>query len=468
MAAKSQKRKTAPKRKPRRAAAPPAKLTGPMIQQMRQDFQAKPIYSVMQNAITHTSVDGLAWRHDVTKDAEHSYSIKLDKWTATNQKGSGRCWMFAAMNLFRVGAMKKLKLDNFEFSQNYPLFWDKLEKANHFLEAMIDTADRDLDDRTVKHLMHHAVDDGGQWNMFIDLVHKHGLAPKTVMPETQSSSSTGSMNKVLTDKLRLGAKMLRDLAAEGAKMPQLREAKSEILNVIHRILCIHLGTPPEKFDWQWTDKAGKLHRQRGMTPKRFAETYVTVDMDDYVCLVHDPRATSPIGRTFTVDYLGNVVGGKKVVYLNIDVELMKRIAMRTLQDGEPVWFGCDVGQQMHRETGMWDARVQDYASIYDTSFQMDKAARLEYGATAMSHAMLFTGVDIVGGKPQRWRVENSWGTDKGQGGFWRMNDSWFNEHMFEIAAKSKYLPAKLRDALKRKPIVLPAWDPMGSLAREAR
>ena len=464
MAAKSRKRKTVPKRKPRRPAAPPAKLTRPMIQQMRQDFQSKPIYSVMQNAITHTSVDGLAWRHDVTKDAEHSYSIKLDKWTATNQKGSGRCWMFAAMNLFRVGAMKKLKLKNFEFSQNYPLFWDKMEKANFFLEAMIETADRDIDDRTVKHLLHHPVDDGGQWNMFISLVRRHGLVAKTVMPETQSSSSTGSMNNILIRKLRLGAKVLRDMHADGAKGAQLRVAKAEILSEVHRVLCIHLGTPPEKFDWQWTDKSGKLHRQRGMTPNRFAETYVTVDIDDYVCLVHDPRPTSPVGRTFTVEYLGNVVGGQRVIYLNIDVELMKRIAMKTLQDGEPVWFGCDVGHMMHRDTGLWDAEVQDFESIYDMGLSMDKAARLHYGSTAMSHAMLFTGVDIVGGKPRRWRVENSWGTDKANAGFWRMNDSWFNEHMFEIAAKSKYLPIKLRDALKKKPIVLPAWDPMGSLA----
>jgi bleomycin hydrolase len=462
MAAKKTRKKTAA-RKP----AAPAKLTGPMIQQMRENFLAKPVYTVMQNAITHTSVDGLAWQHNVTKDSDHSYSVKLDKWTATNQMGSGRCWMFAAMNLFRVGAMKKLKLDNFEFSQNYPLFWDKLEKANFYLESIIDTAGRDIDDRTVSHLIRHPVDDGGQWNMFIDLVHRHGLVPKAVMPETQSSSSTGSMNGILTRKLRLGAKQLRDMFADGAKVAALREKKGEILNEVHRILTIHLGTPPEKFDWQWTDKAGKLHRQKGMTPKRFAEMYVTVDMDDYVCLVHDPRPTSPIGRTFTVEYLGNVVGGKPVVYLNVDVELIKKITMKTLQDGEPVWFGCDVGQMMHRDTGMWDAEVQNFEDIYDMGLSMDKADRLYYGSTAMSHAMLFTGVDVVGGKPRRWRVENSWGTDKAQGGFYRMNDSWFNEHMFEIAAKSKYLPVKLRDALKKKPIVLPAWDPMGSLAREA-
>jgi bleomycin hydrolase len=238
-----------------------------------------------------------------------------------------------------------------------------------------------------------------------------------------------------------------------------------MVKVIHRILSIHLGTPPKRFDWQWRDKKKKFHRDANMTPQRFAAKYVTGGFDDYVCLVHDPRKTSPTGRVFTVKYLGNVVGGEIVKYLNIEMDLMKRIAVRTLRDGQPVWFGCDVGKQMDRDTGLWDADLLDYERIYDTDFTLDKAARLEYGAACMTHAMLFTGVDLVGGKPRRWRVENSWGDKGGKKGWYVMNDSWFDEHMFEIAARVKYLPLKLREALKRKPIVLPPWDPMGSLAR---
>ncbi|MHC4561974.1 MAG: C1 family peptidase [Planctomycetota bacterium] len=463
-------KKTAGKAKPKAAragrSAGSPRLTAATVARMQEDFQSKPLYGVMQNAITQISVKDMAYRHEVVKDTDHTFSIKLDKWGVTNQMGSGRCWMFAALNLFRVGAMKKLKVDSFEFSQNYPLFWDKMEKANYFLEAIIETAGRDVDDRTVRHLIGRPIDDGGQWTMFISLVKKHGLVPKKVMPETESSSSTGEMNRLLIDRLRVGAKALRDLAADGASMAELRAAKGDILIAVHRILSIHLGTPPSRFNWQWTDRAGKVHRQRNMTPQKFADQYVTVPLDEYVCLVHDPRKTSPIGRTFTVEYLGNVAGAEKVVYLNIDVELMKKIALRGLQDGEPVWFGCDVGQQVHSAKGLWDAEMRDFEGIYDTQFGLDKASRLEYGMTAMTHAMLFTGVDIVGGKPRAWRVENSWGGDKGDSGFYRMNDSWFNEHMFEIAARVKYLPTKLREAMKRKPIVLPAWDPMGSLARE--
>jgi len=442
-----------------------AALTPKLVAAMEADFEASDSYRVMQNAVTQVSVDSLATRRDVVTGADHSFSIKLDDWKPTSQKKSGRCWLFAGLNLLRAGAAKKMKLKDFEFSQNWPLFWDKLEKANHFLEATIETADRPVDDRTVAFLLASPVGDGGQWNMFVSLVTKYGLVPKAAMPETESSSNTGVMNQLLVAKLRQGARTLRELHAGGASLAELRAAKHDVLAVVHRILCIHLGTPPKSFDWQWHDKRKTFHRDAHMTPLRFARKYVTLPIEDYVCLVHDPRKTSPVGRTFTVDFLGNVVGGAPVVYLNVEIARIKRLALRTLRAGEPVWFGCDVGKQMDGKTGLWDARLRDYASIYGTDFELDKASRLEYGAARMTHAMVFTGVDVVGGKPRRWRVENSWGDERGNKGFYLMNDSWFDEHMLEIAARRSYLPRRLLKALDRKPIVLPAWDPMGSLAR---
>jgi bleomycin hydrolase len=244
----------------------------------------------------------------------------------------------------------------------------------------------------------------------------------------------------------------------------LRETKQDYLTAIHRILSIHLGTPPERFDWQWRDKDNEFHRLEGMTPQAFATRFVDLPLDEFVCLVHDPRPSNPPGRTYTVQYLGNVVGGDRVTYLNVDMGLLKKIAQRTLEAGEPVWFGCDVGQQMRRDLGIWDSELFDYEALYDTSFDLDKAARLEYGESRMTHAMLFTGVDVVDDAPRRWRVENSWGTDPGQKGFFTMNDSWFDEYLFEIAARREYLPLELRTALDQEPIVLPAWDPMGALA----
>jgi len=289
--------------------------------------------------------------------------------------------------------------------------------------------------------------------------------PKGYMPETQSSSNTARMNSVLRYQLHQGTRRVRAAAAESVEAA--RAAKAEILQVIYRVLCIHLGTPPERFDWQWTDKDKQFHRDGVLTPQEFAAKYVDLPLDDYVCLVNDPRPSSPVGRTFTVEYLGNVLGGPPVIYLNVDMSVIKDIASKTLQGGEPVWFGCDVGKMMSNDYGIWDAGLYDLPSVYDASFDLDKAGRLAYHETEMTHAMLFTGVDVLDGVPRRWRVENSWGADRGKDGFYTMNDSWFGEYVFEIAARRSALPEELQQALAAVPIVLPAWDPMGALARTA-
>jgi bleomycin hydrolase len=339
-----------------------------------------------------------------------------------------------------------------------------MERANYILEAIVETADRPVDDRVVAWLLQQPLGDGGQWDMFVSLIRKHGVVPKTVMPETESSGNSMRMNAGLNYQVRQGARNIRRIYAGEGGLDAMREAKEETLRSVYQILCIHLGNPPASFDWQWKDKDGEFHRDGQMTPLEFAEKYIDTPMEEYVCLVHDPRQSNPPGRTYTVEYLGNVVDGKQIKYLNVDIDLMKDIAMRMLQDGKPVWMGCDTGKQMHRDLGLWDAGLFDYAGVYGADFSLDKAARLEYHQTRMTHAMLFTGVDVVDGKPRRWRVENSWDDKVGDKGFFLMNDSWFAEYMFEIAAPKNYLPADLQQALDLEPVVLPPWDPMGSLA----
>jgi len=433
------------------------------LELLRKEFSASPAYRLAQNAVTRVPVDDVAISREIINSTGHSLSTLLDDWKVTNQERSGRCWLFAGLNLLRVGAMKKMGLKDFEFSQNYAMFWDKVERANYFLEAVIETASRDLDDRTVAYLLDSVADDGGQWNMFVAIVRKHGLVPQAVMPETNSSSSTGRMNSVLRNLLRQGAKSVREAAARG--VDAARAEKADVLRVIYRVLCIHLGTPPDHFDWQWTDSGREFHRDGVLTPQEFAAKYVELPIDDYVCLVHDPRSSSPAGRTFTVEYLGNVLGAPPVSYLNVAMPVMKDITSRTLQGGEPVWFGCDVGKMMSNDYAVWDAGLYDLSSVYDTAFTLGKADRLLFHETQMTHAMLFTGVDVLDGVTRRWRVENSWGPAKGKDGFYTMNDSWFDEYVFEIAARRGALPAELQQALAAEPIVLPAWDPMGALAR---
>ncbi len=435
-----------------------------LLASLQASFKSDDANITAQNAVTRTTIDDIALNRRVVTGTDHSYSHTLDDWAVTNQKASGRCWLFAGLNLLRVGAMREMKLKDFEFSQNYTLFWHKLERSNFFLEAILQTADREVDDRTVAYLLDHPNDDGGQWTMFTNIVKKYGLLPKAFMPETQSSSATRKMNALLTAKLKIAASELRAMHAQGKSAEEIREDKQSVLDAVYRMLCIHLGDPPRRFTWQWNDKDRQFHRDDAMSPQAFSERYVNLDLDRYVCLVNDPRPSSPFGQTYSVAFLGNVVGADPVLYLNVEIKTMKDAAMNTIMNGEPVWFGCDMGKMTNRKLGIMDDKLYEYARVYRTCFKLDKGSRLNYHLTKMSHAMLFTGVDVVDGNPRRWRVENSWGEDAGQKGFFVMSDSWFSEHMFEIVVKKTNLPGALQQALETPPIVLPPWDPMGALA----
>ena len=442
----------------------PGALSNSSVDGYRQSFDADASKRLVQNTVTQRDVNEIALSHKIVNESPHDFSIVLDDWSVTNQARSGRCWMFAGLNLCRVDTKDVLNVKDFEFSQNYLMFWDKLERVNFILEAIIETADRSTDDRTVAFLLRNPLSDGGQWDMFTALVAKHGVVPKSAMKETESSANSSRMNASLNYQTRQGAKNIRDAYAEESGLAELRRIKDSVLKVIYDILCIHLGTPPTEVDWQWKDKDGEFTRSGKLTPLEFAASYLQTDIHDYVSLVHDSRENSPEGATFTVEYLGNVVDAPAIRYLNVDIQLMKDITLKMLQEGKPVWMGCDTGKQMHRDLGIWDADLFDYAAVYGTEFDLDKAARLEYHQTAMTHAMMFTGVDVVDGVPRRWRVENSWDDKVGNKGFFLMNDSWFAEYMFEIAVPKEYLPEELQKALELEPIVLPAWDPMGSLA----
>ena len=439
-------------------------LTFDQITQFKNVFDTSETSSLMQNVVTQRDVNEVALNRGIVTESVHSFSNLLDDWSVTNQARSGRCWMFAGLNMFRVESKDVLNVKEFEFSQNYLMFWDKIERANFLLEAIIDTADKPIDDRTVSWLLQRGVEDGVQWDMFVSWVKKHGVVPKSVMPEPESSCNSMRMNSMLNYQYRQGAKKIRDLYAQESGVDDMMESKKDTLSAMYQILAIHLGSPPDQFFWQWRDKDGDFQRDGDMTPMEFAEKYIVTPMDDYVCLVHDPRKSNPYGKTFTIQYLGNVVDGPPIKYINVSIDVMKDIACRMIQDGKPVWMGCDTGKQMHRDLGIWDAELFDYPGVYETEFSMDKSERLEYHQTRMTHAMLFTGVDLVDGKPRRWRVENSWNDKVGDKGFCLMNDSWFAEYMFEISAPKSYLPKDILDAWNDEPIILPPWDPMGSLA----
>ena len=437
-------------------------ITRKQVVELRKGFAANPSNKVAQNAVTNVQLPDLTLDRNLVQNMDSSFSTKLDDWKVTAQMKSGRCWLFATLNLFRVGAMKKMNLKNFEFSQAHIHFWDKFERANHLLEAIIETADRPVDDRTIHFLLSDPIGDGGQWNMAMNLSRKHGLVPKSAYPESNTSSATRWMNTELKNILRSSACEIRAILEGGGTEDEAREHKEKRIADVWKMLCIHLGTPPKTFDWQWRDKDDKFHRKGRMTPQQFAAEYVDIEWEDYVCIVNDPR--NEYYRTYTIDFLQNVAGGPPVVYLNVPSKEMKAVTQRLLEDGMPVWMGCDVGKEMDRKTGLWDADLCVVEGLYGVEYGMDKADRLRHNQTMMTHAMLFTGVDVVNGRARRWRVENSWGGETGQKGYYTMNDSWYDEYMFEIAAPTSYLNEKMVAGLETEPVVLPAWDPMGSLA----
>lgn len=438
-------------------------LSDDLIADIRSAVETDPQVNVVLNGVTNVGLD------DASLDRQKaitptSMSIKLDKWAVTNQKKSGRCWLFASLNLLRVQAMEKMNVKDFELSQNYAVFWEKFERANYFLQDQIElvAAAEPIDSQLSQFLLSDVLNDGGQWDMLAAVYLKHGVVPQEAMPETHASSNTDSMNQRIRTLLRRTALEFRDLESDAAR----QELAKKVMKDVYRILVISLGVPPTKFDWQYRDKDEEFHRVGEMTPLEFMKRYTKLDLTEYVCLVDDPRTQHPKNAPLTVAHLGNVVGGAPILYLNADVETMKQLAAGSMSKGEPVWFGCDVGQQSDRKAGLLVDGIYDYDDTLGVDLSTTKEQRVVMGSSLMTHAMLLVGVDEdpSGAGYRRWRVENSWGDEVGAKGFFTMDDDWFTEYVFEVVVKKSALPAELSAALDQAPLVLPAWDPMGALA----
>lgn len=441
-------------------------ITLEQLKQFDHNFEASranqlAMYAAMKNGILES-----AENPEAINRTPHYFSVNIDMAKdVTNQKSSGRCWMFAALNVMRREVMKKLNLEGFELSQAYPLFWDKLEKSNLFLENIMDSLELPLESREVAFLLKDPLGDGGQWDMFAGIVEKYGVVPKQVMPESASSSSTHVMDKFLTLKLREFACSIRNMHAKGSTAEEIRKHKDEMLSTIYRMLCISLGKPPKSFVFEIKDKDNKFVRLPELTPQEFYKQYVGMDLNNYVSIINAPTKDKPYNHTYTVQYLGSVVGGVPVKYLNLPIESLKRAAIAQLQAGESVWFGSDVGQFSQLKSGYMVMDALDVSQLFDTKFPMSKAERLDYGESLMTHAMVLTGVNLdENGKPNRWRVENSWGEERGNKGWYVMSDDWFDEYTYQVVIDKKYLTKEELAMLDQEMIVLKPWDPMGSLA----
>jgi len=442
-------------------------ITLKQIKEFKIQTNSNSIFRLARNTALKSEIEDLAMDWESFRKINHTFSdVVSGEMPVTNQKSSGRCWGFAGLNLFRIYLGRKYNLKKFEFSQSYFMFWDKFEKSNYFLENIIATLNEPRDGRLMMHLVSNPIQDGGQWHMFINLINKYGVVPQTEMPETFQSSKSMRMNRMITRKLREFSKTLRNANKKGASLRELRSIKKDMLGIVYRLLTIHLGTPPDIFEWQVRDRKKIFHRFEGLTPKRFFLNHVQLDLDDYVCLINCPMSDKIYNEVYTVKYLGNVIGGEDIKYLNLDSKRLKEAAVASIKDDNPVWFGCDVGKYFHRKLGVMDMDLFDFDLFYGTDFPMTKADRLEYGDSQMTHAMLFTGVDLNSKmKPRKWRVENSWGNKRSDRGYDIMTDKWFDEYNYEVVVHKKYLTNEELGTYKKEPVKLPPWDPMGALAK---
>lgn len=430
-----------------------------MLQRIRSSYQPTPSEMALSNALRNVDIDVLATSADNKNRIDDNFSHRVKSKGITNQKSSGRCWLFTGLNVLRSQMMSEHNLPNLELSQNYNFFYDQLEKANLFLQGVIDTSSLPYDDRTVEWLFKHPMADGGQYTGLSDNLMKYGVVPKSVMVETVSSSSTAKLGRMLKRKLREQGLKLRKMSEEGESSEELAKEKELMLGEIYRILSLTLGQPPKEFTWTRKDKEGNIVSSKTYTPQQFYKEFAGNDLkNDFVMLMNDP--TREYYKLYEIDYDRHTYDGNNWTYINLPVDDIKKMAIESIKDNTMMYFSCDVNKYLDRERGLLDLNNFDYDSLFGVDFGMDKADRIKTFDSASSHAMTLVAVDLdENGSPRKWLVENSWGPGANDGHL-IMTDKWFDEYMFRLVVNKKYVPQKILDVLKQKPEKLPAWDPM--------
>ncbi|MCH5464201.1 C1 family peptidase [Levilactobacillus tujiorum] len=431
-------------------------LTAMETAALQQDLQQQPAHEVISRAVIKNGVLAAAEDPQATVRLNRTFSVELDTGKVANQKHSGRCWLFSTLNTIRHQFATKYHVKDFELSQSYLFFWDKVERANIFYDNILRTADRPLDDREVAFYLSRPGDDGGQWAMGAALVQKYGVVPTSAMPESFNTNDTTGFAATLNLKLRKDALALRQLVATGAGEAKIAATRDQALKEVYRMAAYSFGEPPTTFDLEYKDDNQQYHREAGLTPQGFFENYFDIDLDDYVVLSNSPD--KPFNRLYSLPSQDNIVGGKHITFLNVPMAELKRTAIAQLQSGEAVWFGNDVLQQMSRERGFLDSQLYRTADLFGIDLSLTKAQRLATGEAEVSHAMTLTGVDLVNGDPTRWKVENSWGEKNGAKGYFVMTDEWMNDFVYEVVVHKQFLTADQRQVLATQPQVLPAWD----------
>lgn len=432
-------------------------LTLDEIAKFQQDYQQNKQNKIAELAVVNNGVQKASFNGEGIRDLNRTFSIEIPTDNVTDQKQSGRCWLFAALNVLRHKFAKQYHTKNFTFSQSYLFFWDRIERANIFFNHILETADKPVDDRTVHFYLQAPDTDGGQWHMAISLIRKYGLVPTYAQDESFTANNTAAFNQALNMKLREDGLVLRKLAQAG-KNDEIEQKRQEYLSEIYRMAVIAFGQPVQKFDLEFKDDDGNYKLDQNITPLDFFHNYFEDDLDDYVVLFNAPD--HEYDKLYAFPFEDNVEGGSPVRFLNTKIENLKEAAIKQLKDGETIWFGCDVGKQSDRQKGILAADLYETDTILGIETKLNKKERLQTGASGSTHAMTFVGVDVVDGKPRQWKVENSWGTKVGDKGYFVMDDKWFDEYLFKVVVKKQYLPEKLVKIAEGEATPVPCWDSM--------
>lgn len=429
-------------------------ISAEMLTEIRKGYEGTASDKAIRNALNADAINVLATNAGNMAMIDTHFSDEVKTNGRTNQKSSGRCWLFTGLNVLRSRMIDKYDLGTFTFSQNYVFFYDQLEKANLFLQGVIDTKGLSFDDRKVDWLFRNPIGDGGQFTGVSNLIMKYGVVPSEVMPETYCANNTSQMRTQIATKLREDGLRLRDASAKDC--PAM---KTEMLKEIYRMLVLCLGEPPVEFEWTRYDSKGNFVSTMTYTPKSFYQEYVGADLENnYIMVMNDP--TREYGKVYEIDYDRHVYDGQNWLYVNLPVERIKEMAIASIKDNTAMYFSCDVAKFMDRQKGTLDLNNFDYGSLFGTTFPMDKRQRVQTHASGSSHAMTLIAVDIKDGRPVKWMVENSWGADSGYKGNLIMTDEWFDNYMFRLVLEKKYVPSDVMNMLNQKPTLLPAWDPM--------
>ena len=432
-----------------------------LIKQVREEYLGSDIYTIARHALNNHRMSEITKASERTEYTRNHFSVNIETLDATNQKSSGRCWIFAGLNILREAIAKKYNIEKFELSQNYVAFYDKLEKSNYFLEKAIEFIDCDRDDRTFDTILTAGIEDGGQWDMLVNIITKYGVVPQDVYPETFQSSHTAAVDMVLNTYLRKFAIEVKELKGNDS---EIKAKKEKAIGDIYKVLCSCFGVPPTSFSFEYTDKDKQYHIHKNISPKEFYEDYVGMDLNQYVSIINSPTSDKPFDQLYTVKHLGNVAEGNPVKYLNLEMRRFKQLVIDQLRNGELVWFGSDCTQYADFKGGIWDDMYIDRDVLLQIDTQMTKAEQLDSRESAMNHAMVITGVNLDDDIPTKWKIENSWGEKDAFKGYHVATDSWFDRYVYQAVVNKKYLSDEEVDILNSKPIELELWDPMGTLA----